>query len=45
MSRVAHISITETDAMSMVENRDFIEVLIEDLEKEKEEIEKAKNKI
>lgn len=44
MSRIAHISITETDAMSMIENRDMIEVLIEDLEKERENIEKQNSK-
>ncbi len=43
MSRLAHISITETDALSMMENRDFINVLIDDLEKEREEINKARN--
>ena len=44
MSRIAHISVEATDAMSMMEHRDFIEVLIEDLEKERESIEKQQAK-
>lgn len=44
MSRIARISIQETDAMDIMEEREFINILVSDLEEEKQEMEKLKNK-
>ena len=44
MSRIAKVSVSETDAMDIMEERDFINILIKDLEDEKEEMEKQRAK-
>lgn len=44
MSRIAKISVFETDEMDIMEEREFINILVKDLEEEKEEMEKLKKK-
>ena len=50
LSKIANISITETDAMDLLEERELISLLIKDLKKEAEEyknyaeVESADNK-
>ena len=45
MSRIAKVSVSETDTMDIMEEREFINILIKDLEEEKEEIEKQNRKL
>lgn len=44
MSRIAKISLPATDSLSIMEEKILIDILIKDLEEEKEELEKLKNK-